>query len=413
MTDARGRRRVLGVTSSFPVEGAPGASTFLGDWARELGALGNDVHVLAPAAGRRRGSLERRRHYTVETFGYARPKAWQSLAYGSGMFDNMRRNPLAALLAVPLLARMVGLVRGRAVGADLVHAHWLVPSGLAAALACHGASIPLVVTVHSTDLHLLKRLPFGRDVARFIAARASALHFVAPYLERSFREWLSNDPLSVPRTYVVPMGFGEGFTAAPLSAIPRLGFLGRLVPIKGVDALLHACASVGITDVTIAGDGCERDALHATARRLGVPACFLGRLDGAQRSAFFRDIDVVVFPSRRYRQGRTEGTPVAVLEALRSGRIVVASETGGIGDVITDGVNGFLVPPDDTPALASRLRDVVSEWHRYRAIGRAAPASVAHLSAARVAAVHDRIYTLCGQWQPHARLEVAAGGFPS
>jgi glycosyltransferase involved in cell wall biosynthesis len=74
-----------------------------------------------------------------------------------------------------------------------------------------------------------------------------------------------------------------------------------------------------------------------------------------QREALLAACDVVVVPSRVLAGGRTEGTPVVCLEAMAAGRVVVASRTGGLGDVIVDGQNGLLFEPGDHRMLREKL----------------------------------------------------------
>lgn len=136
-------------------------------------------------------------------------------------------------------------------------------------------------------------------------------------------------------------------------------YAGRLSPEKGVDVLVDAVAHLpqGLP-VTIAGDGAERAALEQRARERGVAdrIAFLGRVPAEQLHEVMRAAAVVVAPSRWY-----ENQPMTVLEAFGCARPVVASDLGGLPELVTDGVSGALVPHDDPRALAAALTRVASD----------------------------------------------------
>lgn len=153
---------------------------------------------------------------------------------------------------------------------------------------------------------------------------------------------------------------------------PIIGLGARLVEQKGIGYLLRAMQVLrarvpGITCV-IAGEGPLADSLRREAEELGVADVtrFLGvRLDMA---SLIRVFDAYVLPSV------WEGLPMAVLEALAAGCPVVASDVGGVGSALENGVTGSLVPPRDPQALAAAIESVVTDEglrSRYAAAGRA------------------------------------------
>ena len=135
--------------------------------------------------------------------------------------------------------------------------------------------------------------------------------------------------------------------------------VGRLVPIKGFDVLVRAAALAGerrgAPSVVILGDGPERERLAALARRLGVPLRLPGFVARQDVSRWMTAADLYVQPSRRLASGRTEGLPVATLEALSLGLPVVASATGGLSELPHGAPRLRLVPADDPAALAAAL----------------------------------------------------------
>jgi glycosyltransferase involved in cell wall biosynthesis len=127
-------------------------------------------------------------------------------------------------------------------------------------------------------------------------------------------------------------------------------FAGRLAPEKGVDTLIEAAGLAGI-HLQIAGDGPERDSLVAlAAERAPGLVRFLGRLPKAAVAELVRTAAVVAVPSRWF-----ENQPMTVLEAFAAAVPVVASDLGGLSELIDPGVDGDLVPPDDPDGLAAAL----------------------------------------------------------
>lgn len=135
-----------------------------------------------------------------------------------------------------------------------------------------------------------------------------------------------------------------------------IGFIGRLVSIKGTDVLLRALATVSelLWNAVIVGGGPERERLESLAVSLGLGARvrFTGEREHAAR--YLAAFDLFVLPSR------SEGTPIVLLETLATAVPVIASEVGGVPDLISSPEEGTLVPPDDPAALGTAIRAVLT-----------------------------------------------------
>lgn len=158
-------------------------------------------------------------------------------------------------------------------------------------------------------------------------------------------------------------------------------FAGRLSPEKGVDTLIAAIGRLGPTAVLrVAGEGPDGDGLRALADDLAPGrVIFYGRLGKADVEALLRAACVVAVPSRWY-----ENQPMIVLEALGLGVPVVASDIGGLPELVETGLNGALVPPEDDEQLAAALAGLLARPGRALAMGRAARAEVASGHSPRV-----------------------------
>lgn len=165
------------------------------------------------------------------------------------------------------------------------------------------------------------------------------------------------------RLTVIPNGVApDRFAPGPAFVHPRpyVAAVGRLVRQKGFDVLLEAFARLGSTadvDLLIAGEGLERGALEAARERLGLAGRvrLLGPAGPEQVAALYRGALLVACPSR------WEGLPLVCLEAMASGRAVVATAVDGIPDAVRHGQTGLLVAPDDAVALAEALASLLAD----------------------------------------------------
>jgi glycosyltransferase involved in cell wall biosynthesis len=147
-------------------------------------------------------------------------------------------------------------------------------------------------------------------------------------------------------------------------------YAGRLAASKGIDVLLDAFAAVHATvpsaRLRIAGDGPEAPRLRASTHPRDAVR-WEGLLTEDDTRALLTSAAVVVIPSTA-----PEGLPSVAVEALLAGRPVVATDHPSLRELLRDGLRGFLVPPDDSAALADALCRVLTDRARAEAVGRAA-----------------------------------------
>jgi glycosyltransferase involved in cell wall biosynthesis len=244
-----------------------------------------------------------------------------------------------------------------------------------------------------------RRLPAGyRRATRALAAfRLADMAFT--YSSSVDRHLAAN---GIARRKVIPL-----FT----TIVPKIGtghsgrrrvvFAGRVAAPKGVGVLIGAAASVD-AEFVICGDGWKLDAMRRLARRLGVEkrVCFKGWLGAEALAEELANASVVVMPSLW-----PEPFGLVGIEALASGRPVVASSTGGIPDWLEDGVTGLCVKPGDAPELARALTELLADPARQRTMGLAGRKAVAaRFSPERhCAALVDGYRTARSTWQAERR----------
>jgi glycosyltransferase involved in cell wall biosynthesis len=310
------------VTTSYPRFPGDHAGSFVGAHVAALRGLGHAVDVV---------------HATED----------DALFYRGGAPDaieqlGVRALPAAAAFTAKLTARV--LVRAR--HWDAVIAHWLVPSAIAAL----PTRLPMLAIAHGGDVHTLRRMHLLGSVVGALRMRSATLAVVSNELRT-----LVGDAI------VQPMGIDVAhFTRlgrAPTTP-PTIAFIGRLVPVKGIDVLVGALDHVRTcVRVVVAGDGPER--------RSDPRITWLGSVDAARRDLVLREASVVVIPSRVLPNGRTEGAPLVALEALAAGVPVVASAVGGLRELPVEHV-----PPEDPLSLAAAIDRVLAApppradvWH--------------------------------------------------
>ena len=240
---------------------------------------------------------------------------------------------------------------------DIVHTHGyrtdLLDSGIARRMG-----IPTVTTIHGSS-----RMSWRTEVYEAIQFRLLRRFQAIVAVSRPLVADLRRAGVPADRIHLVPNAWdGRSHPLPRLEARCALGlpldafvvgWVGRLIPVKGCDVFLRAVSTLRDLSVhaSIIGAGPERESLATLVARQGMAdrVHFHGPREGAAN--LFRAFDVWVLSSR------SEGTPMALFEAMAAGVPIVATDVGGVGDVVSQG-EACLVPPDDPAALAACLRDI-------------------------------------------------------
>jgi glycosyltransferase involved in cell wall biosynthesis len=281
---------------------------------------------------------------------------------------------------------------------DLVHAHMYRAEVLGTRAAVAAATPVIMATVHSS------RVRSASDTELLASLMPSMDRLIVP--SDSIASKVRGEGREGARFAVIPNGvdLSRFATPAPVCGLrseldiprgaPLIGVVARLEPEKGhrhiVDAMpavLRACPDAWLV---IVGEGSEADALLDRVASLGPRVAerivFTGRREDV--SALTADLTVAVAPSLREAQG------ISILEAMARRRPVVASDVGGIPEVITHGVDGLLVPPGDPRALADAIVALLADPALRERIGEAGYRTVAErfsidAQVKRIEAVYD------------------------
>lgn len=396
------------LTTSYPKWPGEATAPFIEEIAAGIAARGHEVHVLMPhRADLHRESLERGVH--LHNYRYAPHPSMEVWGYAASLRGDVGVKH-AALWAAPLALRssLQALLRLTATGDfSLVHAHWMLPNGPVAALCARMRGLPLVVSLHGSDVFLAEQTAPTAWAARWAAQQAATITSCSGDLGAR----LAAVGAPPERITVVPYGvdadaFQPGADGTAIRARlkiapdqPVIFTLGRMVFKKGFDVLLNAMPEVIAHHpraiLVLGGYGDLRESLEHQAVRLGIAdrIRFPGMIGHDDVPAFFSMADVAVFPSIHDQRGNVDGLPNVLLEAMSIGRPIVASRVAGIPQVIDDGVQGLLTPEGNVAALAAALKRVLSDSRLATTLGTAARRRVEHeLRWSHIAARFEAVY---------------------
>ena len=364
--------KVVHVVTAFPRHDDDVITPWLGRLLLGLRERGLEVEVLAPAY--RGGGATEWRDIPVRRFRYA-PAGLETLTHEETAPDRIRRRPAyAALLPGYMIGgSLASIGLGASSPPDVVHVHWPVPHGWFGALARASSERTAVVSsFYSVEIRWIeRRLRWALPFLRWSIESADAVTAISTATAAAVARYTSREVPVIPFSAAIsdrPLPDGPSAEARPLEreGPVRLLFVGRLVERKGVHILIRALARVRErvdATLTVVGEGPEAGPLEAEARRVGVDPFvhFAGRVDQEALGEAYRTSDLFVLPAVVDGKGDTEGLGVVLLEALEFGLPLIASDAGGIPDIVKHGETGLLAPPGDAGALADAIMRVIDD----------------------------------------------------
>jgi len=366
--------KVLVITTSFPRWQGDGIERSIYELCKGL-SKAHQMVVLAPHYESAK-LIEEMGGIKVYRFPYFWPKKYQGLCYRSGIFPNLKKNRFlwmqVPLLFLSQLFYAMKLIRKEKV--DILHSHWLIPSGLTALVCKKLFDIPFVATTHGSDVfplrktalkYLLRTVLHGCDIC---TANSKATASAVSEIARIGPKLVVIPPGVDPKVFhPVAMASGIETKVDREASEAVILTLARLIKWKGINYLIEAMPLVlqqlPQARLVICGDGAERKDLEKLTQQLNLAhsVSFEGRIPNEQLPDYYRSASVFVLPSIVDITGETEALGVVLLEAMACGTPVIGSNVGGIPDIITDGWNGFLAKQKNPQDLADKIIKLLSD----------------------------------------------------
>lgn len=444
-------QKVLVIGSVYPRFHEDAEVPWLRASVAHLRAAGVDVQVLAPTyKGLKSHEID---GVKVNRFRYA-PKDWEMLTHEEGAPSKMASKPWLQLLAIPYIIngffQCIKLCRKWK--PDVIHAHWPFPHAFIALGAAKLFRIPLVLNFHGAELLLIRKKKWVKPFLKFAISQAQAVFANSSFTASKIKalrnvevEWspygttlgscASNDELqstnykkisernNIDCTTCHPERNAAGCTTChpernatgmeskdlasqmhPVNGKFKILFVGRHIERKGICYLIEAAKYLPADqfEIRIVGVGDLTEELKQQAAQLSsgnkasdsAEPCdiiFTGKLSPEALEAEYRNANVFTLPAIVDSKGDTEGLGVVLIEAMELNLPIVASNVGGIPDVVVDNVSGLLVPEKNPEALADAFKRLAAD-----------PALVANLLAGSRKRIQD-----CFTWDGIIERQIA------
>lgn len=313
------------------------------------------VTVLVPAAP---GAKDREILEGVEVirYHYFPIHKWETLCYPGAIVPRIKQKKIRILLVPFLFLSLFFHLWRMLPNYDIVHAHWVIPQGIVQSFF----EKPYIVTGHGGDVTSLNKGIFRRLKIKCLK-RAKYVTVVSEHLKNKIQELvLEIQPDVIPmgvdiskfgRQYRKENYFNQGDRKVVL-------FVGRLAEKKGVKYLIEAMKNINALLVVV-GDGPLREDLKKQAFEIEEKVLFLGAKTHEELKVIYASADIFVCPSITAKDGDQEGFGLVMLEAMASGLPVVASNSGGITQLIVDEVNGLLCKEKCVDEIADKVKNVL------------------------------------------------------
>ena len=314
--------------------------------------------------------------------------------------------------ALALASKMIDVVRHE--GLDLLHVHYAIPHATSAVLArdilaSSGQAVPVVTTLHGTDITLVGKDPSFKPVVEHALRTSDGVTSVSDWLRReTYAEFDCDCPIAVIPNFIDTERFRrtpkDHFRAAIapdgerlVAHVSNFRRVKRATDVVEVFARLHARGvwpddhprrgEAGGVKLLMVGDGPDRGAAEALAREAGVwdDVRFLGKQEPVEEILSIADL--FLMPSA------SETFGLAALEAMACGVPVVSSDTGGVPELNLDGVTGFLRPVGDLDGLTEASRRILTDADLHARMAAAARArAVAEFDVSRIVPRYEAYY---------------------
>lgn len=372
--------KLLVLTTTFPLWKDDSTPRFVYELSKRLVDEGFDTYVLAPhSQGAKK--FEVLDGMKIYRFPYFFPLKYQKLVDGSGILPNLKKSSLAKIqlpfLFISQLYYSMKIIKMENI--DVVHSHWIVSSGLVGAICKKVFGTKHLLTEHAAGLVALNKFPFKRPLAGFILSNCDSISVVSSYVYDKLLESVPSRMLNNTKHKIEIISMGVNTNQFKIikdkNGLKKkynilsknvLIFIGRLAEKKGLVYLINALPDIiskaPDTILIVCGNGPLKNDYEKLVIKNGMDnfVKFTGYVNDNEKIDYISIADLLIVPSIVTHDGDTEGLPVVILEGLSMGKPVIASDVGGIKDIIKSGVNGFLVEQKDSRVIAEKVLELLS-----------------------------------------------------
>jgi len=381
--------KIAVLTSSYPRFKGDGTAPFVKSISEALAARGHEVQVLAPYDISVKDNLDS--YVKVHRYKYIWPKSLHIMGHARTLRADVRLHPLAPfLLPFFLIAAIINLIKlSKTMDAQIIHAHWVLPNGFAAAIVSKILRIPLVISLHGSDIFVAEKNFLFRAIAKWTFIQSSAVTACSQELYNKANN-LYNDI----NIHLLPWGADpEVFKPIENRDTTRekygwssneiiISTLGRMVYKKGFSQLIEIVPELikgnKKIKVVIGGSGPLERVLKekVTQMDLNNTVLFPGRIPWDEVPEFLASSDIFVLPSQRDKAGNLDGLPTVLLEAMACGLPCVVKNIGGVILVINDNKNGLMINTASNEELYLGLHRLLEDEELRESLSKAARKSV-------------------------------------
>jgi glycosyltransferase involved in cell wall biosynthesis len=305
-------------------------------------------------------------------------KKMEKLTHDETVADRVSRNPLYLLLVIFYMIAgtwsVIQLVRKEQY--DIVHVHWPLPHIVFGVCARIAGNLRLFSTFYGLEIRWFKkRFPWLIKPLAILINKSDMITAISTHTRSELQSIIKKKIEIIPFSAAVP----ERKTS--ISDENTILFVGRLVERKGIKNLIKAFADIQNEiphKLIIIGDGPERPELEDLVNRLNIGSRvhLTGWISADEKLLYYEKCSFFVLPAIYDKHGDTEGLGVVMIEAMSCAKPVIASNVGGITDVVIDGKNGLLVPPGDVNALADAIKKLAQDESMRIRMGQGAKKSI-------------------------------------
>jgi glycosyltransferase involved in cell wall biosynthesis len=364
--------KITVLASSYPRYHGDGVAPFVKSISESLSDKGHHVEVVAPYDIKVAQDPDAK--IKVHRFKYIWPKKYHIMGHARSLQADIQLRPLVPfLLPLFIFFSIHKLLRvTKRINADVIHAHWVLPNGLSAAIVAKILNKPLVISLHGSDIFMADKNAIYRAVARWVFSQSAHVTACSRELFDRAKNINPNINVTLLAWGADPEKFKPLGDCKPIRK--RCGWgvdetiivaLGRFVHKKGFDRLIEIAPYLSSNKyslrIVIGGSGLLKETYVKKVQRLGLGdlISFPGQISWEEVPNFLAAADIFVLPSKRDSAGNLDGLPTVLLEAMACGLPCVASDVGGVSLVIDHGENGYLIDPESNKDLLESLSALI------------------------------------------------------